>query len=261
MDGGPSLLARLAARWPVYESLGIFIFVASWALASQWIDPALLPSPLQVARAFGTTWANGELPAGLVNTLRNIGLSFAIGSVAGVILGLFIGGSRTAYLVLAPYLYSVYSLPKVALIPLFVVWLGIGPKTIVVVTSIAVALLVAINTADGVKTIEPILVRAARNLGASRWQIFIYVVLPAASGMIFAGLRLAIGQALITGVAGEIVLAGYGLGAMMWDAQQSLSTDIVFLCLVVLAALGVALTAALELLDRLLFPWRSGSVE
>lgn len=256
-----NLIASAASRWPVYEVLGLLMVVAIWALGSLWIDPTLLPSPLQVVAALGRTWSSGELTVSLMNTLRNISIAFVIGSAIGVMLGLVIGGIRTAYLMLAPYLYSIYSLPKVALIPLFVVWLGIGPSTIIVVTSIAVALLVAINTVDGVKTIEPILVRAAQNLGASRLQVFVHVVLPAASGLIFSGLRLGVGQALITGVAGEIVLAGYGMGAMMWDAQQTLSTDVVFLCLLALAALGIILTTILDLLDRLLFPWRPRSVE
>src|SRR5262249_36913457 len=117
-------------------------------------------------------------------------------------------------------------------------------------------LLVAINTVEGVKTVEPLLVRAARNLGAGRFQLFWHVVLPAASGMIFTGLRLGIGQAFITGVAGEVVLAGGGAGGTRGGAQQALRTDIVFLCLISLAVLGVVLTAAIGWLDRILFPWR-----
>lgn len=248
-------------RLPAYEAIGLGVAISVWALLSLWSDPVLLPSPAKVFHALAATIASGEFVTGLIETILNVGVAFVIGSVCGIALGLLVGGLKTVELFLAPYIYSGYSLPKVALIPLFVVWLGVGPSTIIVVTSIAVALLVAVNTIDGVKSIDPVLVRAAQNLGASRRQIFVSVVLPAASGLIFSGLRLGIGQALITGVAGEIVLSGSGLGAMMWDSQQALRTDVVFLCLFALAAIGVAATWLLGAIDRILFPWRPREIE
>ena len=253
---GNDTIERTSARFPTYEVLGIASAIGAWALLSRWIDPTLLPSPANVYGAFTSTIANGEFVPALLTTLRNIAIAFVIGGAAGVAIGLLIGGLKVFDLFLSPYLYSIYSLPKIALVPLFVVWLGIGPRTIIVVTSIATALLVAINVVDGVKSIDPIFLRAARNLGASRIQLFVKVILPAASGMIMSGLRLGIGQALITGVAGEIVLAGSGLGALMWDSQQALHTDVVFLCLFTLAAVGALSTWLLGSLDKLLFPWR-----
>jgi len=249
-------IGRIGVRLPAYEVLGIDLALGAWTLLSHWIDPTLLPSPRRVLHAFLGTLGAGEFVPALAQTLRNVAIAFAIGSVIGVALGLLVGVLKVMDLFLSPYLYSVYSLPKVALIPLFVVWLGIGPHTIVVVTSIATALLVAINVIDGVKSVDPTFIRAARNLGASRTQIFVKIIMPAASGMIMSGLRLGIGQALITGVAAEIVLAGSGIGALMWDSQQALRTDLVFVCLFTLAAIGALSAWLLGAADRLLFPWR-----
>lgn len=256
LAGGNELSGGMTARFPVYELVGCAVAIGLWALLSRWIDPTLLPSPTRVYEALRHTLASGEFAPALIVTLTNIAIAFVIGGIAGVALGLLIGGLKVFDLFLSPYLYSIYSLPKIALVPLFVVWLGIGPRTIIVVASIATALLVAINVVEGVKTVDPIFIRAARNLGANRRQVFVSVILPAASGMIMTGLRLGIGQALITGVAGEIVLAGSGLGALMWDSQQVLNTDVVFLCLFVLAAVGMVSAWLLGLADRLLFPWR-----
>jgi ABC-type nitrate/sulfonate/bicarbonate transport system permease component len=134
-----------AARGSLYPLLGVTLAIAAWGFLSLWTDPVLLPSPLQVFRALLATLSSGEFITALLSTLRNILIAFVIGSVLGVALGLIVGGLKPIELLLAPYIYSAYSLPKIALVPLFVVWLGIGPKTIIVVTCIAVALLVAIS--------------------------------------------------------------------------------------------------------------------
>jgi len=246
-----------------YRTVGVTCTLALWQgiTAPGWVDPTLLPSPAQVFATFIELLRHGEYILSLVNTLRDVITSFVVGGVLGVTVGLIVGGVRSIEFLVGPYLYSVYSLPKIAIIPLFVVWLGVGSKTIIIVSSIAVGLLVAINTIEGVKSVDPILLRAALNLGATRRQIFAKVLLPGASGLILSGLKLGIGQALITVTAGEIVLSGAGVGALMWDAQQSLRTDIVFVCLFTLAVIGIVSVWFLELAERSLFPWRASEME
>lgn len=249
--------ARLG-KFPLYEVLGCVAVVLGWDLVTRigFMDPGLLPSPESVFHAFRESIQNGEFFSSLRKTLLAVLLSFALGGATGIVVGLVAGGSKAVKLIVGPYLYSVYSLPKIAVVPLFVVWLGIGTQTIIVVSALAVTFLVAINTMEGVRTVDPVLIRAALNLGAGRRQIFMRVILPAASGMIMTGLRLGIAQALITVTAAEIVLAGSGLGAWMWDARQSLRTDIEFLCLFTLAVLGVLLTWGMDRIDAIVFPWR-----
>lgn len=196
----------------------------------------------------------------IMATLWKTALSLTIGCTAGIVAGLTIGMFRQIEAFFEPLIYLTYSLPRIALIPLFVIWLGLGDRAVVAAASVAVFFLVLINTIEGVKEIEPVLLRAARNLGANDFQTIWTVFIPGASRAIFSAVRLGVGQALISVVAGEIIMGESGLGYWIWTARYSLDTTLVFVNLVFLGVIGSIVTwLASGASDRLL-GWKKRSL-
>jgi ABC-type nitrate/sulfonate/bicarbonate transport system permease component len=156
---------------------------------------------------------------------------------------------------LDPVISAVYVLPKIAILPLVMLIFGIGETSKIVIVGISSFFLVLINTTVGVRDIEPIYFEAAKNYGANRWQLFWHVIIPGAMPVIFAGLRLSLGTALIVIIAAEFVAAQYGLGYLIWFSWQTLLTENMFAGLVVVMILGALFTSGLQTLEHWLMPW------
>jgi NitT/TauT family transport system permease protein len=180
---------------------------------------------------------------------------FVYGAVAGVVLGLLAGAIRWIEDVLDPWVASVYPIPKSALFPLFLLWFGLGDTSKIATIAVGVLFLVLVNTVTGVKSINPLLVKAAVDLGANRLQIFMKVILPGALPNIFTGLRLGAGMALILVFITEIEATKAGLGFLLWEAFQLLETKNVFAGVVTFGLLGVATTWLLQWIERRACPW------
>lgn len=193
----------------------------------------------------------------LFATLSRVFLGFLIGALPGVLIGMIMGVNRTVRLMLDTTMSAAYVLPKIAIFPimmlLFADPFGEGPK--VAVVAISAFFLVAINTMVGVRDIDPVLVQAGRNYGAKGWQLFYHVIIPGALPVIFAGLRLALGTALIVIVAIEFVRARKGVGFMTYYYWEILSTEKMYAGLVVVMLLGVLLTYGLQWVERRVMPW------
>ena len=157
--------------------------------------------------------------------------------------------------VLDPWIAAVYPIPKSALFPLFLLWFGLGDVSKIVTIAVGVLFLVLVNTMTGVKAINPLLEKAAHDLGASRLQIFVKVILPGALPNIFTGLRLGAGMALILVFITEIEATKAGLGFLLWEAFQLLETKDVFAGVVTFGLLGVATTWLLQWIERVTCPW------
>ena len=190
-------------------------------------------------------------------TLSRVFLGFLIGSIPGIFIGMIMGMNRTVRLMLDTTMSAAYVLPKIAIFPimmlLFADPFGEGPK--VAVVAISAFFLVAINTMVGVRDIDPVLIQAARNYGAKGWQLFYHVIIPGALPVIFAGLRLALGTALIVIVAIEFVRAKKGVGFMTYYYWEILSTEKMYAGLVVVMVLGVLLTYGLQWVEKRAMPW------
>jgi len=156
---------------------------------------------------------------------------------------------------LDPWVAAVYPIPKSALFPLFMLWFGLGNPSKIVTIAVGVLFLVLVNTMAGVHAINPVLLKAARDLGASRAQIFVKVILPGALPSIFTGLRLGAGMALILVFITEIEATKAGLGFLLWEAFQLMDTRHVFVGVVTFGLLGVATTWLLKGLERITCPW------
>lgn len=190
-------------------------------------------------------------------TLSRVFLGFLIGATPGILIGIIMGMNRTIRLLLDTTMSAAYVLPKIAIFPimmlLFADPFGEGPK--VAVVAISAFFLVAINTMVGVRDIDPVLIQAGRNYGARGWQLFVHVIIPGALPVIFAGLRLALGTALIVIVAIEFVRAKKGVGFMTYYYWEILSTEKMYAGLVVVMVLGVLLTYGLQWVEKRVMPW------
>lgn len=220
------------------------------------IPELYLPGPAAIAVALFDLFAHGGLWRDLLVTLSRIFGGFLIAAVSGIAIGIWMGTSRTMEAVGDVFIAALYPLPKVTLIPLFIIWLGSGETFQLTLSWLGAIFPVVVNTLLGVKQCDKGLVLAARDLGATERQLRWRVMLPSAVPHIFAGLRLGLGVSIILVVAAEMVTGQVGLGARLYQAGQVLETGQVFAILVLLAVLGVALSKAQDALDRGLGIWR-----
>jgi ABC-type nitrate/sulfonate/bicarbonate transport system permease component len=218
--------------------------------------PWLLPEQI-AASGFDAVRASAN-ESHLFATLSRVFGGFMIGALPGVLLGMVMGLNRTVRMMLDATMSAIYVLPKIAIFPILMLVFpnpfGEGPK--VAVVAISAFFLVAISTMAGVQGIEKVYLEAGRNFGASRLQMFRHVILPGALPIIFSGLRLALGTALIVIVAVEFVRADRGVGFLIYYYWQILVTPRMYAALVVVMLLGVGLTALLQFVERRVMPWR-----
>jgi len=231
--------------------------LALWQLLVQTgkLSELFLPAPLSVLASMWEMTRSGQLPWAVLVSLNRVVQGFVYGAAVGVVLGLLAGAVRWIEDVLDPWVAAVYPIPKSALFPLFLLWFGLGDASKIATIAIGVLFLVLVNTVTGVKSINPVLLKAARDLGATRLQVFTKVILPGALPNIVTGLRLGAGMALILVFITEIEATKAGLGFLLWEAFQLLDTTKVFAGVVTFGLLGVATTWLLQWLERMGCPW------
>ena len=220
------------------------------------INQLFVPSPLAVFQATVAMTLDGRLPWAVVVSLNRVVQGFVYGSLIGIALGLLVGWFRAVEDAVDPLVAAIYPIPKSALLPLFMLWFGLGDTSKVVTILTGVLFLVLINTVTGVKAIDPVLIKAARDLGASQRQIFAKVVGPGALPNIFTGLRLGAGVALILVFVTELEATRAGLGFLLWESYQLMLVQQVFACTVAFGILGILSTWLLQWFERLVCPWR-----
>jgi NitT/TauT family transport system permease protein len=221
-----------------------------------WIPALFLPSPLGVVRELGEMAASGQLMIHIAASLRRLVLGFAAGAAAGIIVGIATGVFSRAEAVGQPLIAATFPIPKIALLPLLILWLGIGEPSKIAVIALGVFFPMAINTYAGVRQADPLLVRAAIAFGAGRWSVIRKVILPSALPMIFAGLKLGAGTALLLLVAAEMIAADSGIGFLVLHAGNIMDTTKLMVGIVCLSVLGVLSHWVLTRCERLAVPWR-----
>ena len=249
----PNLRLRVNARKALSVALILVVWQAIVSLGG--MNPLFLPSPAAVLVSGWELIRSGQLPWAVLVSLNRIVQGFVYGSIVGIALGLLAGAIRWVDDVVDPWVAAIYPIPKSALFPLFLLWFGLGDSSKIVTISVGVLFLVLINTVTGVKSINPLLLKAAQDLGATRAQVFVKVILPGALPNIFTGLRLGIGMALILVFITEIEATKAGLGFLLWEAFQLLDTTRVFVGVVTFGVLGIVSSWALQWLERVCCPW------
>jgi NitT/TauT family transport system permease protein len=220
------------------------------------ISPLFFTGPSAVIMRFGTEWTEGRLKSDLAYSGTNFAIGVGLAIVSGVVLGIIIGWYRRIAMVFEPFLNALYATPRVALVPLVLIWFGIGMWSKVFIVFINAFFPVLINTIGGVKAIDGDLLRAARAFCASDWQIFTTVVVPGSVPFILTGVRQAVSLGLIGVVVGEMFGGSEGIGYMVNYGGQTFQTDTVFLGVVIIACAGMILTSLAEQLERRFSRWR-----
>lgn len=222
-----------------------------------WLDPLFFPAPSYLFVAAGKMILEGEFLGQVWLTLYRTLVGFTLGSVAGLICGLLMGGFSGVRRALEPLVSAIYTTPKVSLLPILMLFFGIGETPKLILASVGCFIIVALQVLDAVRRVKPGYVEMASNYGASRLEIFRRVYLPASMPHLFTGLRLALGWALMITVAVEMVSSGDGLGGMLWLAWQTFTTEKIFIGVFTASLLGLVFHAGLRHCESKLIPWSS----
>ncbi|MEO3858624.1 ABC transporter permease [Acrocarpospora sp. B8E8] len=229
-----------------------------WELVSRvgLLDTRFFPPPSQIARQFMEMAGSGELVQHTWVSIRRLALGFLVGGVPAVVLGLVMGLYRWPRLIIEPLIAATYPIPKSAIFPLFLIIFGLGEASKIAVVAVGVFFPMVINTAAGVLEIQPIYHDVGRNFEAGRLQTFRTIALPGAMPLILTGVKLAVGMALMLIVVAEMLGGSDGLGFLIWNAWATFRVETMYVALIVISALGVILSLALNEMERFLAPWR-----
>ncbi|MBI3002686.1 MAG: ABC transporter permease [candidate division NC10 bacterium] len=237
-------------------SVALVLLLWEWTAARELVSLVFISSPTRIAKAAVELAASG----GLWNDLKVSGIEFFVGyalSVAvGIPLGIATGWYRRLFYLLDPFISGLYATPRVALLPLIIIWVGIGIWSKIVVVFLGAVFPILINTLAAVRTTDERLLRAARSFGADDLQVFRTVVLPSSVPFILTGLRLGVGRALVGVVVGELYAATAGIGFLITVAGASFQTDKVFVGILIIAAAGMVSMEVLSRLERRFEKWR-----
>jgi len=251
------LIARIGEpRMLAWIAVAAVLVIWEVAVSVADINPIYLPRPTRIVAALIEMFRSDRLLVDLLITLGRIFGGFAIALIAGTLLGVWMATSERVNAIADNFIAALYPLPKVTLIPLFIIWLGTGGPFMLTISALGAVFPIIINTVVGIRQCDPGLVLAARDLGANNRQIVRMVLLPSAIPSIFAGVRLGLGVSIILVVAAEMLVGKFGLGARLYLAGQVLETEQVFAVLIVLAALGILVTKLQDAIDTWLSHWR-----
>lgn len=232
-------------------------FLGVWELAGASSDVAFwISSPSSVVVQIGSWYTHGVLWSGIGTTLLAAVYGFVLGGLGGAVVGFLLGWSRRAGAVLEPFALALYSIPKIALGPLFIMGFGIGIQSKVALAALAVFFLVFFTTFQGVREVDSELISICRVFGASRIQTMVKIGLPQAAVWVFTGLRMALPHAVIATIVGEFLASTKGVGFLINTASSNLNSAGVFAGVVILVAMSVLLGLLLRLLERRVFRWK-----
>lgn len=248
---------RTAPWWLSLLGIALFLGLWQWLAGSGLVSQASLPSPGSVLQAFGEMIRSGDLWQNFSASITRIIFGYAIGASTGILIGLLFGSSRVFERLGMPLASAFYPIPKIAIIPLVILWVGAGESPKILIIAAEAFFPVMFSTFAGVRNVDPVLIKTAVAFGASRTDVVRKVILPASLPSIFAGLRIAAGLSLLVLVAAEMVGAQYGLGAMLLKYSSLMLTTYVLVGVIVLMILGMVITKGLALLEDRLLPWKS----
>lgn len=258
------ILVRVEILNPMWFPPPSRVARALWDLATEYnrfTETSLLGRPWLIPEMYRQEgWAGIRLlinESHLLATLMRIFSGFLLGAVPGLIIGVAMGMSRTVRAMLDPVISAIYVIPKITILPLMMlIFTPFGETYKIVTVAISAFFVVLINAMVGVREVEPIFIEAGRNYGAKGLQLFRHIIIPAAMPVIFAGLRLALGTALIVIVAVEFVRARKGVGFITWYYWEVLDPPKMYAGLIVIMLLGILLTYGLQGIERIVMPWR-----
>jgi NitT/TauT family transport system permease protein len=239
------------------RAASLIVVALAWELMGRTGNAHLLPPFSKVLSAWLELLANGQLVGALAVSLQALLLGFAISVAVGVPLGLVMGRYRRIDAFLDIYMTALLTVPMISFIPFLVIAFGLGLHSRVWIVFLFAFVIIAINTAAGVRNADATLTEMARSFGARERELFVKIILPAALPMIMAGIRLGMGRAVLGMVTSEMILSAVGFGVMLMTFGASFNTPALFATLLTIILLAVGLLSLVQYLDHRLMPWRT----
>lgn len=258
----------------------VAIGIWQWVANMGWVNANILPSPLAVwhkwvayllplqdfnawhennPQGSWLSWAfSGELIVDSLGSLYRVVVGFAVGAVLALPLGLAMGASRIAYAWMNPLMQLLRPIPPIAYIPLSILWFGLGNPPAIFLIAIGAFFPVLMNTIAGVRQVDGIYLRAARNLGAGGSTMFLRVILPAAVPYILTGMRIGVGTAFIVVIVSEMIAVNNGLGFRILEAREYFWSDKIIAGMITIGLLGLAIDTGMNKLNNYLLRWHRG---
>ncbi len=239
-------------------TIAMLVFLSFWetSVAFKWVNPLFTSAPTRILRAGIEMFADGSIYGHIAISSYEFAVGYGLALVIGVPLGILMGWYSRLNAVLEPFVSALYATPRIALLPLILIWLGIGVSSKIAIVFLGAVFPILVNTITGVRTVEADFIKVARSFGARDRQLFLTVALPSSVPLLLAGLRLGLGHALVGIVVGEMYGANEGLGYLIATAGARFQTDKVMVGIILITSAGVAMTELLRWIERRYERWR-----
>ncbi|RFB67228.1 MULTISPECIES: ABC transporter permease [unclassified Herbaspirillum] len=250
------------AIWQAASSLGWInplVLPSPWAVVHKWFEYAAPLKPYDPAEGSWLAWLfSGELLMDAIGSLYRVVVGFLIGAGLALPLGLLMGSSQRVYRLMNLTVQVIRPIPPIAYIPLAILWFGLGNPPALFLISLGAFFPVLMNTIAGVRQVDSIYLRAARNLGASQRTLFVRVMLPAAVPYILSGVRIGIGTAFIVVIVAEMIAVSNGLGFRIMEAREYFWSDKIIAGMITIGLLGLAIDLGMSRLNNYMLRWHRG---
>ena len=244
------------ARPNLIRASSVVTFFLIWEYFGRSVDPMFLAPPSSIWQAFLDMTRTGELQNALVQTLYPFAIGMFITIFGGIMIGVLMAQSKLAEYILDPFVNALYSIPRIALIPLIILWFGLDTLAkVTILVSIAI-FPVIVNTFAGIRDVRGSMLEVGHAYCATKWQTFFKIIMPATVPFIMTGVRLAVGLGIIGIILGEFFTAASGLGGLIINYSNLFATSKLFVPILVVGLLGVLLTELVALVERRLSRWR-----
>lgn len=240
----------------VFPAIAFVVFIAFWQWMSGRIDPLLFPAPWKVVLAYRELISSGELWPALLTTLQTLVVGFLISAVVGFVGGILVGRISLLRTILNPYVESIYATPRVVIVPLIILWFGVGDTGRLFLVFMGTFIPIMINTSVGIQNARQDLIEVGKAFGANERDLVRHAILPGAVPYIIAGLRVAIGRALVGVVIAEIFLDLTGLGGMIQTDVSYFRVDRMIAVVLIYSLLGTVLMALMGKIEQRFSAWR-----
>jgi ABC-type nitrate/sulfonate/bicarbonate transport system permease component len=234
----------------------VFLLALEFASRSKWVNATFLPPPSTIFATFVDIVLSGAVVAPLLHTLALLFVGYGIGCIAAICLGILMGYSRAIYNLFEPLTELLRPIPKPALLPALILFLGLGARMEITIVALGAFFPVLINTVQGVRAVDPVMIDTARTFGHNTLAVWRQILLPASAPYVLAGMRVSLGLALLLVVASEMLSGSGGLGDAILQAQRSFLVKDSYAWLIVLALVGLVLSAGFNWTEKRVAFWQ-----
>lgn len=248
--------ARIRRRETILKVVTLIVLLAIWELAGQNANKLLVAVPSDIAVATWELLESGELFSATLDSMSTLVVGFAVAAVLGIVIGFIMGTNRTAEVILDPYINALYAMPLVALIPILMLWVGIGYTAKVVIVILFSVFPVIINTVTGVKNVDAAYLDIGKAFMATRMMVYRKIIMPYAMPYVISGLRIALGRGIIAMIVAEFLTSISGLGGLIINYTNAFETAKAFSPVLVVALLANVLTWFLAVVESRSGRWR-----